>query len=437
MAQPYEITRGRWAYEFSFNGKRLRLRLGKMPGKRRNDQFRSASAFASKVDELRGQLETGSGLLQDHQRFLAGLSDKLHGRLTRVLPLANRVVSRLGAFVDHHIETRPKLSDGGRRKLKQTRFKLVEFFGESKEIRSITESDGDAWRTWLLKSLSEATVKTHCGNAKGIFADAVKQKIIAESPMAQLSSGSTPRGDAQYVERATIQQVIHAIPADQLELKLRLALCRFAGLRVDSEPKSLVWSRLDFAAGKMIVYDQKRKRDREIPIDAQLLPYLQARHAERKSGELNVCRTEMLNGWHKEVIERAIADAGVARWADLFQSLRASYDTDVRLVVGDAAADAIVGHTTSVARKHYNRNMPDSVFDKLGVKWNPEAAQKAAHPLRESSGSEGNDREADPRYQFKIEHQGESAGIEGNKREWAMRGLNPRPHGCDPCALAS
>lgn len=424
MALPYLISSGRWAYDFSFNGKRTRLRLGKMPGKRQADQRQRAAAFTGMVDQLCGQLATGGGLLPDQVRWLSCLDDRLHDRLATALPIQKRTVSTLGKWIDGYIERRT-LSDGGRLKLEQTRSKLVTYFGEDRPLREISAADAEAWRDAMLKHLSIATTKTHCGNAKGIFREAVRKKLLAESPMEGLASGSTSRLDSQFVEREVILKVINALPTDQLELKLRLALCRFAGLRVDSEPKTLMWSNVDFANGRMAFFDQKRNRYRVCPIDEQLLPHLLARLAQRQGDEEQVCRVGKLNGRHKELIEQAINKAGVKRWSDLFQSLRASYDTEIRMSVGDAAADAIVGHTTTVARKHYNQNLPDSVFDKLGVKWDEKAAQKAAHSLRQSTGTEGHQGDADPRYSLKNGHQGESAIIEGNQQTWAIRDSNP------------
>jgi hypothetical protein len=123
------------------------------------------------------------------------------------------------------------------------------------------------------------------------------------------------------------------------------------------------------------------KKMRIVPICDVLYTLLVAQWNGRSSDDEPVCKIGRLNGWHKELIDGAIKAAGLQRWPDLFQSLRASYDTDIRDHVPDYAADAITGHSGEVARKHYNRNVPDEVFDRAYAVGSEKAAQKAAHSL--------------------------------------------------------
>lgn len=41
-------------------------------------------------------------------------------------------------------------------------------------------------------------IKTHCGNAKTLIAEAVRRKLIEENPFALLKSGSTPSKNSHY-----------------------------------------------------------------------------------------------------------------------------------------------------------------------------------------------------------------------------------------------
>ena len=392
MAMPYEqpAKSGRWVYEFIFDGKRHRIRLGKVKGSK-------ATVIANCIDEICGQLETGAGLLTEQVKWLVGLSDRFHRVIARHLPVPPRVVACLGEWVDRHIADRKDLSPGGKQKLEQTRDKLTNYFGAAKRLRDITADSASKWRTRLRETLSEATCKTHCGNAKAFFSEAVERKLITESPMAHLASGSTARDDSQYIAAGDVLKVMHQLKND--ELKLRLAFCRFAGMRVDSEPPTLRWAHIDLKERKMRVASKKTqrfagKKMRIVPICDVLYTLLVAQWNGRSSDDEPVCKIGRLNGWHKEVIDRAIKAAGLKLWPDRFQSLRASYDTDIRDHLPDYAADAITGHSGEVARKHYNQNVPDEVFSRAYAVGSDKAAQKAAHSLAVSMGMEEPAREA-------------------------------------------
>ncbi len=386
MAKPYEQPRGsgRWAYDFFFDGKRHRIRFGKMKSER-------AVVLANRIDEICGQLSTGSGLLADQVKWLVAIPDDLHGAIAGHLPIPARCCPTLKEWLDRYIADRTKLSEGGRQKLQQTADKLTRFFGNAMRLRDITADSASEWRNRMRKSLSDATIRTHCGNAKAIFAQAVARKQIFESPMEHLESGSTRRTDSQYVCAADVLKVMGLLESE--ELIFRLACCRFAGMRVDSEPPALRWKHVDLKARKMVVPSKKTQRftgkaTRVVPICDVLYGLLVERCKRRTSDDEPVSGIGKLNGWHKELIDRAIKAAGLHPWPDRFQSLRASYDTDIRDYVPDYAADAITGHSVEVARKHYNQNVPPEVFDRAYAVGSEIAAQKAAHSLAAVMGME-------------------------------------------------
>src|SRR5690606_15023120 len=150
----------------------------------------------------------------------SGLSDLRHGRLSKHLPIPARVAATLGEWLEQYILTRHGLSDGGLRKLTQTRRKLEEYFGKDCRLRDITPERASEWQSHLGSHLREATVKTHGGNAKAIFAEAVRRKLLAESPVSHLRSGSTPREDFEVVPASDVLAVMDKLK-DRPELQLR------------------------------------------------------------------------------------------------------------------------------------------------------------------------------------------------------------------------
>lgn len=85
------------------------------------------------------------------------------------------------------------------------------------------------------RGLAAATVTRRCGQAKQFFRDAVRRKLIPSNPFDDVCGGpkSNPE-NARFIDLDTIAKVIDACP--NAEWRLLVALSRFGGLRVLSEP---------------------------------------------------------------------------------------------------------------------------------------------------------------------------------------------------------
>ncbi len=189
---------------------------------------------------------------------------------------------------------------------------LTEFFGTAKPLDDIHPGDADDFQRYLrnavrgtrkgarlpkvakgttaspspekapAKKLSPATIVRRCALARTFFKDAVRRKLIDSNPFDGVGKGSTANPDRQrFIDRATIAKVIDACP--NAEWRLLVALSRYAGLRVPSEPLLLRWQDIDLAAGRMLVHSPKTehhpgKATRMVPIFPELLPYLKDAH---------------------------------------------------------------------------------------------------------------------------------------------------------------
>lgn len=69
------------------------------------------------------------------------------------------------------------------------------------------------------------------------------------------------RARMEFISRETIEKVI-AKAADP-EWKALIALARYGGLRVPSEPLALRWADIDFEAGRMIVTSPKTSQHKD------------------------------------------------------------------------------------------------------------------------------------------------------------------------------
>ena len=326
------------------------------------------------------------------------------------------------------------LQPESRRKLEQTFDKLVEYFTPSRLVREVKSEGAPAWRAWMEeRKLSLATVKTHVGNARTIFAKAVKAKLIEQSPFADERGGSTPSDSLTFVPWEDVERVLRKI--QNPDLRLRVALCRYAGLRVDSEPPRLRWAKHVQLDERRLLLPCKKteryagKRFRVVPIDGRLMPHLALRSALRLAGEDRVCCIGRLTGSHKATVERAIKRAGVKRWPKLFQALRASYDSELRAsgVHGDFAAK-MTGHSAEVARRHYTA-IPEALLDRVASLYSPEqvrqAAQNPAHCGAEASGTNGNGANGKASKASEIQYFPAVAGAAWNGGEMGDEGLEP------------
>ena len=81
--------------------------------------------------------------------------------------------------------------------------------------------------------LSEATLKIHAGNAKSLFAEALRRKLVPENVFLHLASGPTPSKNDRYVTPEECDAILAA--CTDWKFKLVFGLARLAGLRIRSE----------------------------------------------------------------------------------------------------------------------------------------------------------------------------------------------------------
>ncbi len=142
-----------------------------------------------------------------------------------------------------------------------------------------------------------------------------------------------------------------------------MALARFGGLRTPSEPFSFTWGDMDWERNRLSVpsprTEDQGKGHRVIPLFPLLGPYLEAafdaavfvmpeEYRRRAHGE---------RGWNganlRTTFGKVIRRAGVNPWPRLWQSSRASRESDLAQSFPLAVVAKWLGNTPSVARRHY------------------------------------------------------------------------------------
>jgi integrase len=151
---------------------------------------------------------------------------------------------------------------------------LVEFFGANKPLRDVTPGDADAYKLHLIgKKLAPMTVRKRLQFATMIFRAALRRRLIAESPFADVSIKASMPNREHFVTLNDTAKLLEACPDHNW--RTIVALARYGGLRCPSEVLSLQWPDIDWALGRVVVQSPKTehhpgKETRTIPLFPEL-----------------------------------------------------------------------------------------------------------------------------------------------------------------------
>jgi len=437
---------------------------------------RAAEQWLRAVDDLLEAKAAGKAPARAVSEWLGEIGAEGRAKLEAAGLVEARPRSGLAEFIDRYIadrasDTKPET----RLAYKRGREHLVEYFGEACPLSAVTPADADRWRRWLTapssermlrglggkgpeirgRGLAENTARRSVGFAKQWLRAAVRARIVEANPFADLSAAvlANPSRMA-YIDRATAERVLAACPS--AEWRLLFALARFGGLRVPSEALGLRWDDIDWAGGRFTVRSPKTehhegKASRVVPIFPELLPYLRDAYELAPPGAMHCLRLHFGEGRPgvREVavnlrtqLHRIIARAQVKPWPKLWQNLRSTRETELADEFPTHVVVAWLGNSEAVARKHYLQ-VTDAHFAAAagGECAAHGAAHRAAQKPHESTGSE----RKRPRRPLRLVSEAAAlrrkstaaAGSGGGGGAWAIKDSNLRPHGCDPCALAS
>ncbi|GAH63551.1 unnamed protein product, partial [marine sediment metagenome] len=226
--------------------------------------------------------------------------------------------------------------------------------------------------------LSEATISRRVGIARQMFRRAIKWRLIAENPFADVKAGSqVNKARMFFVSRETALKVLDACPDAQW--RLIFALSRFGGLRCPSEHLALKWGDVDWARGRILVRSCKTEHhqggdSRWIPLFPELLPHLrQVFEAAEPGTEHVITRYRDQKQNLRTMFMRIIAKAGFKPWPKLFQNLRSTRETELAERWPVHVVCAWIGNSRAVAQQHYLQVL-DSHFKQAAI-GAPEAVQ--------------------------------------------------------------
>ncbi len=293
-----------------------------------------------------------------HERLaevLRALPPRIHGKLVRVGLAAPLVAPMTLGELTTKFKARTDVKKQTLAAYNQTLNSLLLHFGSQRLVKSITNQDAITWRNSIaLEPLSVATQGKRARVAKCLFNTAKKLKLIADNPFAGVHEGSQVNASRiRYVARDKVSVALQH--CSDPRLRALLALARFGGLRVPSEPAWLRWSDWSACKTSLQVYAPKTDSTRVVPVCPELQQALEdlretlspaePKMFPRLDGSANL-RTPLL---------RLLARAKLETWPKLWQNLRSSCSNDWAREFGAAAESEWSGHSVQVAVAHYLR----------------------------------------------------------------------------------
>jgi len=375
------------------DGKRRRLRLGRVTA-------REAEDIRLHVRHLAACRKTGSPLSPVTAEWLGAIPDTLRAwlvlcglaaeRTPEPMPEPKPAGPTLGEFLGGYMGTRVDLKESTRIALGHTVRCLTEFFGGDRLLATISAGDADEWRQGLIGAgLSDNTTRRRSGVAKQFFRAAVRKRLLAENPFADLVATVHGNRKRQFtITPEMAKRVLDACPS--AEWRLIFALCRWGALRCPSEVLALTWDDIHWDADRMTVHASKTEHHegggiRQVPLYPELRVHLREVWEQAAPGTARVinryrCSTQNLRTQLCRIIKRA----GLTPWPKLFVNLRSTRATE--LVDAGYSAHKVcqwMGHGVAVALAHYWQDSTDDDY-RQAAKGSREAAQKAAQYPAES-----------------------------------------------------
>jgi len=333
---------------------RKTLRLGKVP-KRDAEKIRHHMA-----DLVSAQI-TGGVPSAETARWLAGVSDQLSEKLSRVGLTEDRNRGTLGSFIEQYVASRTDVKVSTKKLWKSTHNSLIEFFGGNRPLRGITKGDAKAWRLSIATGRAENTVRKRTAVAKSLFNSAIEHELIEVNPFVGLASTIVEnRARDYFVTADEAAKVLEACP--DTDWRVIFALCRWGGLRCPSEVLALRWGDILWDKQRFVVQSPKTGY-RVCPLFPELVPVLnEAWDIAADGAEFVVTKQRDATSNFRTTMTKIVTRAGLKPWPKLFHALRASRATELADNYPGHVAAAWLGHSSTVANKHY-RQVTDDHFD--------------------------------------------------------------------------
>ncbi len=356
-----------WALHWSTpSGKQCSKGLGPKRDMSKAQAKEARQRMEGDINEGREEVERGPGMTLDQFRAFY-LPHRRRGDAPKL---------------QQAIRSHKQLADGTIRIHDMALRYLIEFFGGSRRLDSITKLDGVAWHGAFAEGKlagarskkfrgrngdgsppAQNTIRSTTRAVKAIFSWARSNDMIRVDPFRDFLGTNVKGKDNPQVPLDHVRRLIEVSPQPW---KALFALCRMAGLR-RSEALSLPWSgtRTDYEGAEfpvgidwskkrimLVGSDKAGTRFRVVPICPELFDILMATFEAAPEGTERIVHPITKNNADRDA-RKLIKAAGLTVWRKPYQSLRSSCENDWKLELPEATYCAFIGHSAEVSRKNY------------------------------------------------------------------------------------
>jgi len=380
-----------WRIRFYLGG-RVKEIYHQHPGKRGE---RAAQKIGGYVENLAQAIEKNIPPDPAAIEWAIGTDGKLRDNLVAwglVEPKNPKLYSDEGRFVEAfcqaYIDSRSDLSPSSIDNWNQVRNCLVEYFSPKKILSSITPADADRFKRWLSKErgLAEATVSKIIKRSKQLFKEAVRDRLLKESPFDGIKSGNEANpARMRFIDSTMAKKILAACP--DADWRCVFGLSRFCGLRCPSEVLNLKWTDVDWDQGRLRIEENKTEL-RFCPIFPEIRKILSEAFDIAPEGAVYVVGRYRADQSLRTQFERILKRAGLEKWPRIFHNLRSTCRTELQERFPSHVIDGWLGQSTKTAEKHYLQITDDHW--KAAIESGSHTGSHIAHNQEPSVPSKGN-----------------------------------------------
>lgn len=375
MSKPRKNRSGTWTLVVQFAGQRRNLTLGKLP-KSEIDHFHASVQsliehvkFGGKAIPPRLQ-SWASNLAERHKIQLSeiGLFDNFRTSAMTVGELMDRYAADYEKRADVTGSSKTKVKSAIKNRL--GRLRTLRLDDIEPVQRSIRQNADPIWsdeaklhlstfNAWQRNHFAVATWSRDNKLFSSVGIWAVKNGLCDHNPFTLLPSASMVNAERNfYLTADMVRDAMESCLSP--DIRITLALGRFAGLRTCSEVRTMKWSHVDLEAGTLTIIDSKKKTPRVMPLFENVRAELDRQRLH--TGETRFVASEEMrrssSSANYQKVRDAITRSGQKAWDRIRQNLRSSCENDLLELFDERLVAQWIGHTVTVSRKHYQKLRP-------------------------------------------------------------------------------
>ena len=270
---------------------------------------------------------------------------------------------QLSQVVSHFLsEKSTEVGDRSMQKYEANAQRLLDYFGKSKDVRSIEVKDAKQFVQYLIADeglAGDSSAARATGYANSFFVSAVHRKLVTDNPFFKLAKTVQPNEDKHhYICPEQTKRLWSVIDND--EDRVRFVLLRYLGLRSPSEMNELRSTDFNFRTHKVQIRSPKlvkyRTYKRHCPFNnPNALPVIEKYYRDNhRNNDYDAFLPTISHEQLSERVAKWISDADLDQWPSLLTNFRRSAITDAADTgVAVATVAEWFGNSEKIAKRHY------------------------------------------------------------------------------------